>query len=46
MREKFVKDLETGKVYEKKALELIQKNTLKHLYKMVIFWNGIYTYQN
>ena len=25
MREKFVKDLETGKVYEKKALELIQK---------------------
>jgi len=26
MREKFVKDLETGKVYEKKALELIQKD--------------------
>ena len=25
MREKFVKDLENGKVYEKKALELIQK---------------------
>ena len=25
MREKFEKDLETGKVYEKKALELIQK---------------------
>ena len=25
MREKFVKDLETGKVYEKKALKLIQK---------------------
>jgi hypothetical protein len=25
MREKFVKDLETGKGYEKKALELIQK---------------------
>ena len=25
MREKFVKDLETGKVYENKALELIQK---------------------
>ena len=25
MREKFVKDLETGKVYEKKALELIHK---------------------
>ncbi len=26
MREKFVKDLETGKVYEKKALKLIQKD--------------------
>jgi len=25
MRKKFVKDLETGKVYEKKALKLIQK---------------------
>ena len=25
MREKFVKDLETGKVYENKALQLIQK---------------------
>ncbi len=26
MREKFVKDLETGKVYENKALKLIQKD--------------------
>ena len=26
MREKFLKDLETGKVYEKKALKLIQKD--------------------
>ena len=46
MREKFVKDLETGKVYEKKALELIQKKYPKAFIQDGYFWNGIYTYQN